>query len=105
MASQLTTAEISAVTAVTNSVAVQCEECNCEDERINSPEASTLSPASSSASSCSTCSSAPSGDQRKNMNFLKRNTLMKRETIVEEPEDDSDYNDCDNSSSPAIISV
>lgn len=30
---------------------------------------------------------------------------MKRETIVEEPEDDSDYNDCDNSSSPAIISV
>ena len=71
-----------ASTAVTTSVAVQCEDCTYEIEQANSPEASTLSPASSSASSCSTCSSA-TAEQRKSLNFLKRTTIMKRETVIE----------------------
>ena len=92
-----------ASTAVTTSVAVQCEDCTYEIEQANSPEASTLSPASSSASSCSTCSSA-TAEQRKSLNFLKRTTIMKRETIPEVDEEDN-YDEDNSTNSPAIISV
>ena len=91
-----------ASTAVT-SVAVQCEDCTYEIEQANSPEASTLSPASSSASSCSTCSSA-TAEQRKSLNFLKRTTIMKRETIPEVDEE-GHYDEDNSTNSPAIISV
>lgn len=92
-----------ATTAVTTSVAVQCEDCTYEIEQANSPEASTLSPASSSASSCSTCSSA-TAEQRKSLNFLKRTTIMKRETIPEVDEE-GNYDEDNSTNSPAIISV
>ena len=92
-------------TAVTTSVAVQCEDCTCEIEQVHSPEASTLSPASSSASSCSTCSSA-TAEQRKSLSFLKGTTIIEKETIQEvDEEGHSEYNDDNSTSSPAIISV
>ena len=78
-------------------VAVQCEDCTCEDE--------TLSPASSTASSCSTCSSL-SAEQQRNLAFLKRTnlaaTIVRREPIQEENEEDQDDED---DSPSAIISV
>ncbi len=79
-------------------VAVQCEDCTCEDE--------TLSPASSTASSCSTCSSL-SAEQQRNLAFLKRTnlaaTIVRREPIQEEDEEDQDDDEEDSPS--AIISV
>ena len=85
-------------------IAVQCEECTCENSSIlaqNSENEETLSPASTS-SSCSTCSS----EQRKNFHFgfLKNQRLsavLNRETIHEVDEEDSEINDIET----AVIAV
>lgn len=97
-------------------VAVQCEECTCNDENplsitnpllvntdnLGSPD-ETLSPVSST-SSCSTCSSTAAEQQKRHLGLLKqRSVAMRRETIHEEDENDSDLNESEKRSE--IIAV